>query len=43
MQYKDGVLNRKMAIKRDLSFTLQNKGTFYVYVMDVENVVDVNS
>ena len=44
-QYNDGVLNRKMAIKRDLNFTLQNKGTFYLnaYVMDVENVVDVNS
>ena len=45
MQYNDGVLNRKMAIKRDLNFTLQNKGTFYLnaYVMDVENVVAVNS
>ena len=43
MQYNDGVLNRKMTIKRDLNLTLQNKGTFYVFVMDVGNVVDINS
>ena len=43
MQYNDGVLNRKMTIKRDLNLTLQNKGTFYVFVMDVGNVVDMNS
>ena len=43
MQYNDGVLNRKMTIKRDLNLTLQHKGTFYAFVLDVGNMVDINS